>query len=81
MTKPKVRVSRLTELRLERGLSQREVALALGTSRRMISYIEHDERGLSLKNRLKLARLYEVDVTEISNEAKGRNRESRRIRD
>jgi DNA-binding XRE family transcriptional regulator len=53
---------RLRELRLERGLSQEELAFRSGLHRTYVSSAERGERNVALVNIQRLARAPEIDI-------------------
>ena len=55
-------VSQLKDARLSAGLTQRQVANALGWRRNMISYIETGQRRVDILELLVLARLYGITM-------------------
>ena len=59
--------NRLKELRTEKGLSQNELADALGVVRQQISKIESGERQLTQKWMVRLGRVLDCDPIEILN--------------
>jgi len=67
----KVLRRRLKDLRLNAGLSQREVASALGVSRSAYSQIETGERKICAEELFKLAEIFEVDVNDLMDLKKG----------
>lgn len=56
---------RLRELRLVRGRSQEQLALAAGLNRTYLGSVERGERNISLVNMYKLAGALGVDVKEL----------------
>lgn len=56
---------RIKELRLERNLTQEELAGRLGVNASYIAYIETGRRGLSLSALYKLAKIFGVKVSEL----------------
>lgn len=57
--------NRLREYREERGWSQGELARRVGVSRQTINAVETDKYDPSLPLALRLARLFEADVTAV----------------
>lgn len=57
--------NRVRELRAERGLSQGELAVALGVSRQTINSIEQERYTPSLPLALALARFFQKPVEEM----------------
>ena len=57
--------NRVRELRAERGLSQGELAVALGVSRQTINSIEQERYTPSLPLALALARFFDATVEEM----------------
>ncbi len=57
--------NRITVLRAERGMSQKEVADRLGVSRQTIISLEKNKYNPSLKLAFELALLFEVDINEV----------------
>lgn len=53
---------RIRELRIEKGVSRRELALALFVSERLISYWENGERECDFDMLMKIANYFEVSV-------------------
>jgi transcriptional regulator with XRE-family HTH domain len=67
----KVLRRRLKDLRMNAGLSQREVAGALGVSRSAYSQIETGERKVGVEELFTLAKIFEVDVNNLLDLKKG----------
>lgn len=65
-TPKKIRIPAIRAARIKRGLSQEEVAFAIGCTRSMITEMENGKRGLGRANKLMLASLYEVSYLEIA---------------
>ena len=57
--------NRITVLRAEKGLSQKEVADQLGVSRQTIISLEKNKYNPSLKLAFELAILFEVDINDV----------------
>ncbi|MPW40051.1 helix-turn-helix domain-containing protein [Thermococcus sp. 101 C5] len=57
--------NRLRELREERGLTQEELARALGVTRQTIIAIEKGKYDPSLRLAFKIARLFNVKIEDI----------------
>ena len=57
--------NRITVLRAEKGLSQKEVADQLGVSRQTIISLEKNKYNPSLKLAFELALLFEVDINDV----------------
>lgn len=57
--------NRLRELREERGLTQEELAKALGVTRQTIIAIEKGKYDPSLRLAFKIARLFNVKIEDI----------------
>ena len=53
---------RLHDLRVEKGLTQEEVAFAAKISRDHLSNIEHGKHPINIKNLYKLASYFKVDM-------------------
>ncbi len=58
---------RLKELRLEKGITQEQLAENLGLSANYIGMIERAERSTSLLKVFKLAKVLEVKMSELFN--------------
>jgi putative transcriptional regulator len=58
------------QLRTERGLSQGQLAVAMGVSRQTINSIEQDRYTPSLPLALALARFFETTVEEVFDEGR-----------
>lgn len=56
----------LRQLRMERGLSQERLAHLVELDRTYVSGIERGERNPSLTNILKLARVLQIEVSELA---------------
>jgi len=56
---------RVRELRLEKGLTQQELAEKLGVSTNYIGMVERAERNTSLLKVFKLAKILEVKTSEL----------------
>lgn len=67
----KVLRGRLKDLRMNAGLSQREVAKELGVSRSAYSQIETGERKVGAEELFKLAGFFEVDINNLLDLKKG----------
>jgi transcriptional regulator with XRE-family HTH domain len=63
-------VERLRELRVERGLTQVEVARRLGTRQQYVSLVETGERRLDPVECQELAELYGVEIGELVGSAR-----------
>jgi putative transcriptional regulator len=57
--------SRVRELRAARGMSQRDLAIALGVSRQSINSIENEHYVPSLRLAIAIARFFQRTVEEI----------------
>lgn len=57
--------ARIVELRTERGLSQRELADAIGVEPPVMNRIEKNSRGLSTAELVRIAGALDADVDEI----------------
>ncbi len=57
--------SKLKELRERKQLTQEQVGRELGITQGRISMLEHGKRGLSLRDGIKLAELYDVNVRDL----------------
>jgi len=57
--------NRITVLRAEKGLSQKDVADQLGVSRQTIISLEKNKYNPSLKLAFELAILFEVDINDV----------------
>ena len=66
----KVIGERIRALRIRRGLTQIELARLLGANQANLSKIETGERGVALRQVLKLATALQVSTDEILNDAK-----------
>ncbi len=53
------------ELRIERGLSQRDLAKATGISQQAISFWEQDKRTPNMDDCIRLADFYEITLDEL----------------
>ena len=53
------------ELRLEKGLSQRDLASKTGISQQAISFWEQDKRTPNMDDCIKLADFYEITLDEL----------------
>lgn len=60
-------INKLRKLRLEKGLSQENVALELGITQKAYSDIEHGKTYLKNDSLLKLSSLYDIPVEELCN--------------
>lgn len=60
--------AKLVELRQSKGLSQKDLADYLGITREAYSHYERATREPNLEVVCKLAKLYEIDVSELVNE-------------
>lgn len=58
---------RLLKLRMEHGLSQEDLASALGVSRQAVSKWERGEASLDTDNLIKLAEFYHISIDELLN--------------
>ena len=54
--------NRISEVRLKHGITQAQLAAQIGTSTRMIGFIENGERPISLKTIYKIARLFNCSI-------------------
>ncbi len=59
--------NRLKDLRLEKGITQEQLAEKLGLSANYIGMIERAERSTSLLKVFKLAKVLEVKMSELFN--------------
>lgn len=57
--------ARVRELRVEKGLSQEDLADAAGIHRTYVGGVERGERNLSLLNIVRIANALEVPVSEL----------------
>lgn len=57
--------NRIRELRKEKGISQKELADAIGISFQSISFFERGEKNPSIENWIKLANFFDVSVPEL----------------
>jgi transcriptional regulator with XRE-family HTH domain len=57
--------TKLRNIRLQKGLSQAEVANAIGLDQSTYSRIESDQSELKAGTLLKLAKFYQVDVSAL----------------
>ncbi|NUM43516.1 MAG: helix-turn-helix transcriptional regulator [Anaerolineales bacterium] len=55
----------IRKIRLERGLSQEQLALLAGVHRTYVGAVERGERNITLKNIEKLAKTLNVPIGEI----------------
>ena len=53
------------ELRMEKGLSQRDLAKATGISQQAISFWEQDKRTPNMDDCIRLADFYEITLDEL----------------
>ena len=60
---------RLKEMRLERGLTKKQLALALFVSERLISYWENGERECDFDMLIKIAEFFEVSIDYLLGQA------------
>ena len=65
MESKRILSNRITVLRAEKGLSQKEVADQLGVSRQTIISLEKNKYNPSLKLAFELALLFEVDINDV----------------
>lgn len=57
--------NRIAVLRVERGMSRKDLAAAVGVNFQTIGYLERGEYSPSLELALKLAELFEVPVEQL----------------
>lgn len=57
--------TRIRELRLERGLTQEELAIRSGVTRNVLISVEHGRRSLLFERLYDLAAALEVPITEV----------------
>lgn len=57
--------NRIRELRLERKISQEELAFKAGVHRTYIGMIERGEKNITLKNIEKLAKALKIEIKEL----------------
>jgi len=57
--------NRIAVLRVERGMSRKDVAAAAGVNFQTIGYLERGEYSPSLELALKLAQLFELPVEQV----------------
>lgn len=60
--------AKLLELRQQRGYSQQDIAEVLGVTREAYSHYERNTREPNLEIVLKLAKFYQIDISELINE-------------
>ena len=60
---------RIKELRLERGLTRKQLAQALFVSERLISYWENGERECDFDMLIKIAEFFEVSIDYLLGQA------------
>jgi len=58
--------ARIRDLRLEKGLSQEELALAAGLDRSYIGGVERGERNIAVMNLKKIANALGVSLSELA---------------
>ena len=59
------KVSIFKELRIEKGLSQRDLAKETGISQQAISFWEQDKRAPNMDDCIKLANFYGISLDEL----------------
>lgn len=60
--------AKLVELRQSRGISQKEIADYLGITREAYSHYERNTREPNLEMMMKLAKFYQIEISELMNE-------------
>lgn len=60
--------AKLVELRQSRGISQKEIADYLGVTREAYSHYERNTREPNLEMMMKLAKFYQIEISELMNE-------------
>ena len=53
---------KIQDLRKSRGMTQKELADFLGYSESYISYIENDERNISIDDLQKITKIFSIDI-------------------
>lgn len=69
----KVFGKRIRELRLDRQLSQEQLAELTGFHRTYIGMVERGERNISLKNIAIFSKVFDLDISELFNLRKDQN--------